>query len=149
MKKIAIAAALSAALSACTSLTYQERNTLRSLHAEGITIDKPLGGWEAPASPVGAGLLNILPGFGNFYLASGNGGDSNHYLYGFLNLLTWPLSVVWGIPEAAVDAGRINERELIYYYTFNPAGQEELRAKGFEIMASGRLEAVPVTGKNK
>ena len=117
MKKIAIAAALSAALSACTSLTYQERNTLRSLQAQGITVDKPLGGWESPASPAGAGLLNILPGFGNFYLASGNGGDSNHYLYGFLNLLTWPISVVWGIPEAAVDANRINERELIYYYT--------------------------------
>ena len=96
MKKIAIAAALSVALSACTSLTYQERNTLRSLQAQGITVDKPLGGWESPASPAGAGLLNILPGFGNFYLASGNGGDSNHYLYGFLNLLTWPISVVWG-----------------------------------------------------
>lgn len=67
MKKIAIAAALSAALSACTSLTYQERNTLRSLQAQGITVDKPLGGWESPASPAGAGLLNILPGFGNFY----------------------------------------------------------------------------------
>lgn len=41
MKKIAIAAALSVALSACTSLTYQERNTLRSLQAQGITVDKP------------------------------------------------------------------------------------------------------------
>ena len=40
MKKIAIAAALSVALSACTSLTYQERNTLRSLQAQGITVDK-------------------------------------------------------------------------------------------------------------
>lgn len=49
MKKIAIAAALSVALSACTSLTYQERNTLRSLQAQGITVDKPLGGWESPA----------------------------------------------------------------------------------------------------
>ena len=67
----------------------------------------------------------------------------------FLNLLTWPISVVWGIPEAAVDANRINERELIYYYTFNPAGQEALRAKGYEITASGRLAAVPTTGKNR
>ena len=82
-------------------------------------------------------------------VASGKGGDSNHYLYGFLNLLTWPISVVWGIPEAAVDANRINERELIYYYTFNPAGQEALRAKGYEITASGRLAAVPATGKNR
>ena len=66
MKKIAIAAALSAALSACTSLTYQERNTLRSLQAQGITVDKPLGGWESPASPAGAGLLNILPALATF-----------------------------------------------------------------------------------
>lgn len=57
-------------------------------------------------------------GFGNFYLASGNGADSSHWLYGLLNLLTWPLSILWGVPEAAIDANRINEREMIYYYRY-------------------------------
>ena len=91
---------------------------LRALKGQGVSVDKPVGSWEKPASPVAAAALNILPGFGNFYLAAGNGGDSSHYLYGTLNLLTWPISILWGIPEAALDANRINERELIYYYQF-------------------------------
>lgn len=149
MKNILTTIALSAMLISCTTLTHQERNTLRSLQAEGITVDKPLGNWERPASPAGAGVLNILPGFGNFYLASGNGGDSSQYLYGFLNLLTWPISVVWGIPEAAIDANRINERELIYYYTFDKAGQEALQGKGLELTASGHLEKLSEAPQSK
>lgn len=124
-------------LPACTTLTHQEKNTLRSLKSEGITVDKPLGNWERPASPIGAGALNLLPGFGNFYLASGNGADSSHYLYGFLNLITWPISVIWGIPEAAIDANRINERELIYYYTFDEAGKEALTGRGLQLTPTG------------
>ena len=111
----------------------------------GNRREKPAGEWERPASPAGAGALNLLPGFGNFYLASGNGGDGGHYLYGFLNLLTWPISVVWGIPEAAIDAETINERELVYYYTFDESGKEALKAKGLKLTASGRL--VPLDEK--
>lgn len=139
-KTLLLAASL--LLASCTSLTHQERNTLRSLQAQGITVDKPVGNWEAPASPAGAGALNLLPGFGNFYLASGNAGDSGQYLYGFLNLLTWPVSVLWGIPEAAIDAGTINERELIYFYTFDESGKIALQNKGWVITPTGRLEAV-------
>lgn len=134
--------AASLLLASCTSLTHQERNTLRSLQAQGITVNKPVGNWEAPASPAGAGALNLLPGFGNFYLASGNAGDSGQYLYGFLNLLTWPVSVLWGIPEAAIDAGTINERELIYFYTFDESGKIALKNKGWVITPTGRLESV-------
>lgn len=105
---------------ACTNLTAQEKYTIRSLKAKGITIENPNANWERPANSAVAGALNLLPGFGNFYLASGNGADSNQYLYGFLNLITWPFSVIWGIPEAAIDANRINERELIYFYSFAP-----------------------------
>ena len=63
----------------------------------------------------------------------------------FLNLLTWPISVVWGIPEAAIDAETINERELVYYYTFDESGKEALKAKGLKLTASGRL--VPLDEK--
>lgn len=142
MKKTIIASIMAICLSACTTLTHQEKNTLYSLKAQGITIEKPAGNWETPANPAGAGALNLLPGFGNFYLASGNGGDSSQYLYGFLNLLTWPISVLWGIPEAAIDANRINERELIYFYTFNESGKEALAQKGFEITSTGKLEKI-------
>ena len=142
MKNLIAYTALGLLLSGCVSLTHQENNTLRSLRAQGITTEKPVGNWEKPASAAGAGLLNLLPGGGNFYLASGNGADNGQMLYGFLNLLTWPISVVWGIPQAAVDAGRINERELIYYYTFDEGGKEALREQGYEVTASGRLEKV-------
>lgn len=145
MKKIAVLSAFCLALSACTSLSHHEQNTIRSLNSYGISVDKPAGEWERPASPAGAGALNLLLGFGNFYLASGNGGDGGHYLYGFLNLLTWPISVVWGIPEAAIDTETINERELVYYYTFDESGKEALKAKGLKLTASGRL--VPLDEK--
>lgn len=113
------------ALVGCTTLTRQEEMELRTLKGQGVTVDKPVGSYEKPASPASAALLNILPGFGNFYLASGNGGDSSHYLYGTLNLLLWPISVLWAVPEAAIDAKKINERELIYYYKFDPYGKKE------------------------
>jgi len=125
-KKVMIGATLAILLCGCTNLSRQEQLQLQRLKGQGVTVDKPIGSWERPASPAGAGALNILPGFGNFYLAAGNGGDSTHYLYGTLNLLTWPISILWGIPEAAVDANRINERELIYYYRFDAQGKKEL-----------------------
>ena len=126
-------------ISSCTTLTRQEQNTLRSLKSQGITVDKPIGDWERPANPAGAGALNLLPGFGNFYLASGNGGDSSHYLYGFLNLLSWPISIIWGIPEAAIDANHINERELIYYYTYDESGQLALKQRGLMLSPTGKV----------
>ena len=138
MKKLLIAGIM--LLSACTNLTMQERQTLRSLKTQGITVDTPAGNWERPANPAGAALLNVLPGFGNFYLASGNGAQSEHALYGTLNLLFWPVSVLWGIPEAAVDANRINERELIYYYTFDESGRLALEEKGLQLNNRGLIE---------
>ena len=123
MKKELILIGALCLLSACTSLTRQEHLELRELKAHGITVDTPQGNWERPNSPAAAGLLNILPGFGNFYLAMGNGGQSEYYTYGFLNLLTWPISIIWGIPEAAIDANTINKREMIYYYTFDSEGK--------------------------
>ena len=119
-------AALLLCLSACTTLTKQEQNELRNLKAQGVTVDRPAGSFERPANPGAAGALNLLPGIGNFYLAS----DSSHWLYGCLNLITWPFSILWGIPEAAIDANRINERELIYYYKYDRQGQKELAREG-------------------
>jgi len=113
--------------SACTHLTAAEQQTLRELKSQGIDIDHPKSNWQKPASPAAAGALNLLPGFGNFYLASGNGAQSDHFLYGFLNLLTWPISILWGIPEAAIDADVVNQRELIYYYTYEKKQMPAMR----------------------
>lgn len=105
-------------LAGCTNLTYHEQQEITRLQYQGISIDRPSGQWEKPASPLLAGVLNILPGVGNFYLASGNAGDSSHWLYGFGNLLTWPLSIIWAIPEAALDANNINKRDMLNYYRY-------------------------------
>ena len=119
MKNFILAAILLLTLPACTHLTAHERDQLHALDARKITVDKPQTQWEKPANPAAAGALNLLPGFGNFYLASGEGGDSNHYIYDALNLITWPFSILWGVPEAAIDANTINERELLYHYQYN------------------------------
>ncbi len=117
----------------CTHLTRQEEIQLQQLKGHGVTIDRPIGSFEPPASPVGAAMLNILPGIGNFYLATGNGSDSSHALYGVLNFLFWPISVIWGVPEAAVDANTINKREMLYYYQYDPQGRAELDRAGIRL----------------
>jgi hypothetical protein len=100
---------------------------LRELQAQGVTVDKPVGNFEKPVSGVTAGALNLLPGIGNFYLGTGNAAESSHVLYGVLNLLTWPLSILWGVPEAVIDADNINKREMLYYYTYDEQGKQALK----------------------
>jgi hypothetical protein len=127
MKKILLFVICTVMLSGCTSLTRQEHNQLRELQGYGITVDRPIGGYEKPASGVTAAALNLLPGIGNFYLATGNAADSSHVVPGVLNLLTWPLSILWAVPEAAIDADNINKRELLYYYMYDKQGKKELK----------------------
>ncbi len=55
-----------------------------------------------PKSPAAAGALNLLPGNGDAY-----NGEWGAFV---CNLLLWPLSVVWGIPEAAVTASNLNKQ---------------------------------------
>jgi hypothetical protein len=66
-------------------------------------------------SPTLAAVLNILPGIGNFYLAAGTE-ETHMWAIGAVNLLFWPVSVLWGVPEGAIDASTINKKETIYYY---------------------------------
>jgi len=106
--------------SSCTTLSHTERTKLEELKAAGIKIPH-----EEIKNPGAAGALNILPGFGNFYLAIGDYGDSSHWLYGFLNLLLWPVSIIWAVPEGAIDAQNLNKRHTVYYYTFG-SGKKEL-----------------------
>ena len=106
-------------LSACTFLTAEERHQVKYLQSKGITVANPQSEWEKPASPILAGFLNVLPGMGNFYLALGDGADRMQFIYGAFNIFMWPWSVVWGVPEAAIDATTINKRELIYHYKYD------------------------------
>lgn len=118
MKRILVAMMLTAASAGCVSLSYVEKRELRELKAKGIDIDHGAGGFDAPNSIAAAGLLNVLPGIGNFYLACGRGNDSVQGVYGIINLLLWPYSVIWGAPQAAIDAHTLNQRELLYFYHY-------------------------------
>jgi len=107
-------------LTGCASLSRGDRATLNELRSYGITQTE-----VQLKHPALAGALNILPGFGNFYLAIGTT-ESEQWLYGFLNLLTWPISIVWGVPAAVIDANTINKKETVYYYMYDRIGKEEL-----------------------
>ncbi|MBO7257479.1 MAG: hypothetical protein J6V11_00895 [Alphaproteobacteria bacterium] len=133
MKKTLLMLTALTLMSGCTTLTRQEQMQLQQLKSQGITLDRPAGNFETPNSPLMAGLLNILPGIGNLYLATGNGGDISHALYGFGNLLLWPISVVWAVPEGAIDAINLNKRELIYYYKYDPYGKQEAARRGIRL----------------
>lgn len=107
-------------LTGCISLNSSEKATLTELESYGISSTE-----HKIKQPGVAGILNILPGFGNFYLASGTD-EGQQWLFGFLNLLLWPVSVVWAIPEGAIDANTMNKQETIRYYTFDANGKKEL-----------------------
>ena len=133
MKKTLLTLMALTLLSGCTTLTRQEQVQLQQLKSQGITLDRPAGNFEAPNNPMAAGVLNLLPGVGNFYLALGNGSDSTHALYGLGNLLLWPISIVWAIPEGAIDAINLNKREMIYYYKYDPHGKQEAARHGVHL----------------
>ena len=118
------------ATTSCISMTPSQRNKLRELESYGISQEE-----QSIKSPALAGALNLLPGIGNFYLASGTG-ESSQWAFGFLNLLTWPYSILWGIPEAAIDASTINKKETLYYYTTDREGRKELAFRKAELDAT-------------
>ncbi len=107
-------------LCSCTTLSKSEKTTLRELRTYGIMPNE-----IKVKEPAVAGALNILPGVGNFYLAIGTD-ESSQWMYGTLNLLVWPFSIVWGIPAAAIDADTINKKETVYHYTYDRLGKSEL-----------------------
>lgn len=123
LKKTLVLFLISVFLVSCTSLSSLERHKIAELESKGIRVPH-----EEVKNPGAAGALNILPGFGNFYLAVGTN-ESDQWLFGFLNLLLWPISIVWGVPEAAIDASTINKRNSVYYYTYGPGNKEAAEAQ--------------------
>ena len=106
-------------ISGCTTLSRTENATLQELKSYGVSETE-----VAVKHPAAAGALNILPGVGNFYLAAGTG-ESTQWTYGFINLLFWPLSPIWAVPQGAIDATTINKKETVNYYTFDRIGKQE------------------------
>ncbi|MBQ4479019.1 MAG: hypothetical protein II943_00085 [Victivallales bacterium] len=133
-KHLALLVAVSAlALCSCTSLSHLEQREYKSLEHQGISLKHPVGDYKPPNNAILAGALNILPGFGNFYLALGHGSDGVHAVYGLVNLLFWPISIVWGVPEAAYDAIQLNKSDMIFYYRYSPDGKKALEELGIHL----------------
>lgn len=108
---------------ACTSLSTGQRAQLMEIQNCGIGPED-----QGAKNAAVAGALNLLPGVGNFYLATGGSG-SDQWAIGGINLLLWPYSVLWGIPEAAIDAGNVNQKQTLDYYSYTRFGQQELERK--------------------
>jgi hypothetical protein len=100
----------------CASMNYDETKQYSELEAAGVEC-------EDVVSPVTAGVLNVLPGFGDIYLASGDYGNGGPSWGAFaLDFLLWTPSVVWAIPQAVTTANTINKKACISAhsgYTFN------------------------------
>jgi len=106
-------AALLAMLSsvACESLTQSEKEVVRDLRHFQLDIETEYSRGTATA-------LNFLPGIGNFYLDQTG--------LGVMNLLFWPISIVWGMPQAWVDTPVMNEKYTADYYRTR-AGQLKMQ----------------------
>ena len=109
-------------LSGCMSLSPAEKNAVYELKSYKVSTCR-----VKIKDPSVAAWLNVLPGVGHFYLASGS---EEKQLWGmaFFNLFTYPLSWFWGIPGAYSDAGVLNQKEQVRFYQYSPAGQEQLKA---------------------
>ena len=103
-----LAMAMMLACSGCVSMSSAEREGWRAMEAQGARAS------QGPKHPAIAGGLNLLPGIGNFYLATGTD-ESGQIWVGVANLLLWPMSPIWGVPQAVVDANTINKKHAVQY----------------------------------
>lgn len=80
----------------CSSLNTAQKSELKEWEASNLGVQEK--------SPGTAAALNVLPGIGDFY--NGNVG------LGVVNLLAWPLSILWAPVGGASGADEVN-----YYVT--------------------------------
>ncbi len=119
MKKV-IAVLLCFGLLGCASFSGYEKIQYSKLQLKLQKTELPE---LEEKKPFLAGALNLLPGFGNAYL-----GQWGPFVG---NLLLWPWSVLWGIPQATMDAEIINKKETLLHYTHG-LGRDELDKKYLE-----------------
>src|SRR5262245_8762 len=68
-----------ATLGGCNSLTTIQEQEYRAMRSEGLLVEEK--------NPTLAACLGVLPGCGSFY--------TGHYALGALDVITWPVSVLW------------------------------------------------------
>ena len=114
MKKIFVLI-FSFLLCSCVSMSSGEKRAYREIKSYGLTKDA-----EKEKSALAGGLLSLLPGGGNFYL--------EQYGAGTLNFLTYPISVVWALPQTLIDISTINKQSIVDFYRYDKDGQILLEA---------------------
>src|SRR5689334_12660092 len=90
---------------ACENLSPMEKQQYENLMAQGAEPVKEKKPWLA-------GSLNLLPGFGDIY--------TRHWGAFCLDFFTWPISILWAIPQGVVTAGHHNQKATIAYYSIGP-----------------------------
>ena len=103
-------------LQGCASMASYEKAKYMELKRELDYAGLPI---MEEKEPVLAGVLNLLPGIGNAYLEQWGPFVGN--------LLFWPISPIWAVPQAVIDANTINKKETLYFYEFGP-GKDRLAA---------------------
>ena len=103
----------------CAGVDTHEKHAYRELEALGAPCEKV-------ADPAAAAILNVLPGFGDLYLAAGNGANGANWGAFVLDLLMWPVSPVWAVPQGAITAGQVNKKECVAFYEYTSTGRAEL-----------------------
>ena len=105
-------------------MSAQDEKTAQELKSYGL---KP--SWTQPKNVFLAGFLNVLPFAGNLYLSAGKDGDADQVSYGVLNFFfIYPISILWAVPQAAIDAHTLNKKAFVDYYSFDKAGHKELES---------------------
>lgn len=113
MVTVFVGLSLCVSMIGCASLKVSEKYEYPKLESRLSAVGlEP----EKIKDPTLAGALNILPGFGNAYIGQWG-------LFA-VNLLLWPISAAWGVPQAAVDAKIMNKQATLYYF-----GQGDGKAK--------------------
>lgn len=122
-------------INGCTTLRTGERYEYERLEKRLSAVGlEP----ERRKDPTLAGALNVLPGVGNAYL--------NQWGIFVANLLFWPLSVVWGVPQAAIDASTINKQDTLYFYNYADGKQRLAQIEKEKGIQTSAQPASSVTG---
>jgi hypothetical protein len=110
---------LATTFSGCASMSPYEKNAFREIEDVGIKCEKV-------AEPGTAAVLNIFPGVGDIYLAAGNGANPTNWGAFALDLLFWPISIAWAVPQGAITADTVNKKECVGYYFHTLDGKKKL-----------------------
>lgn len=106
-------------LAGCSSLNTIQESDYMKMQAEGVLVEEK--------NPTLAACLGFLPGCGSFY--------TGNYVLGAVDLITWPVSILWD-PIAGYNQARV--------MNFNASQACQQRIKKREL---GELEAARDNGK--